>query len=73
MTFGDAIFADVVFADLGAINRRTRGGRGRIGGSGFPDNWEAIIAANARAAERERRRLERELEEIRALMALDVL
>lgn len=65
--FGDLVFGDI--ADLSPVRRRARG----VGGSGFPADWNEIITANARQAERERRRLERELETITALVAAGVL
>lgn len=69
---GGGIFGDIIFADLNGLSEVRRRGRG-IGGSGFPDNWYDIIAANAAQAERERRRLERELEEVVALVAAGIL
>lgn len=66
------IFGDIVFADLYGLSEVRRRGRG-IGGSGFPENWFDIIAANAAEAERQRRRLERELEEVVALAAAGIL
>jgi len=69
--FGDAIFGDIVFADINALTT-VRRGRG-IGGSGFPDNWFEIMAENAAEAERQRRRLERELEEVQALVLAGLL
>jgi hypothetical protein len=63
--FGDAIWADVVFADLYGLSPPPfLSGRG-IGGSGFPPNWEAIIARNAAEDEREKRRLEEEIAALR--------
>lgn len=63
--FGDAIFADVVFADLYGLDGGVLVGARGIGGSGFPPNWEAIIARNAFDAEREKRRLEEEIMALR--------
>lgn len=70
--FADAIFGDVVFADLNALDGRARRARG-VGGSGFPADWFEVMAENAAEADRQRRRLERELEEIAMLTAAGLL
>jgi len=69
--FGGAIFGDVVFADINAINRGQIAAG--IGGSGFPDNWFEIMLENQAQSERQRRRLQRELEEVQALVLAGLL
>lgn len=71
--FGDAIFGDAVFADLNAVGTRPHRGAVGIGGSGFPDNWFEVMSRNTAENERQRRRLERDLEEIAMLTAAGLL
>lgn len=70
--FGDAVWGDVVFGDLNGLSPRRRPGRG-IGGSGFPDNWFDVMAANAHLNDEERRRIRRELEDVALLEAAGLL
>lgn len=70
--FGDAIWGDVVFADINSLSPAPRRARG-IGGSGFPQDWFDVIAENAALNERERRRIRRELEEVALLEAAGLL
>lgn len=69
--FGAGIFGDVVFADLDGLSRVPRAA-GRVGGSGFPADWNARLEANALEAER-RRREQFDEDELVALMLAGAL
>lgn len=73
--FASFAFAQAYFAGVLEILRRAVAGG--IGGSGIPPDWSQRMMANQLAAEREERRVQRELarqrEEIEVLSAMGLL